>query len=136
MIKSFRDKETEKICKREYSKRFSRDIQERALMKLQQLHAAGDLRDLSIPSSNQLEALRGDRRGEYSIRVNNQWRICFKWKNGTVALTTFEMNSVFNRSNNSIANNAFWPKFLFNKKQEYKKAERWPEFLIFQGLLW
>ena len=82
MIKSFRDKETEKIWKREYWKRFSRDIQERALMKLQQLHAAGDLRDLSIPSSNQLEALRGDRRGEYSIRVNKQWRICFRWKHG------------------------------------------------------
>jgi len=51
-------------------------------MKLQQLHAAGDLRDLMIPSSNQLEALRGDRKGEYSIRVNVQWRICFRWFDG------------------------------------------------------
>jgi proteic killer suppression protein len=51
-------------------------------MKLQQLHAAGDLKDLSIPASNQLEALKGDRKGEYSIRINRQWRICFKWKDG------------------------------------------------------
>jgi toxin HigB-1 len=82
MIKSFRDKETERVWKREYSKRLPRDIQERALMKLQQLNAAGDLKDLSIPSSNQLEALKGNRRGEYSIRVNKQWRICFKWRDG------------------------------------------------------
>lgn len=82
MIKSFRDKETERVWKREYSKRLSRDIQERALMKLQQLNAAGDLKDLSIPSANQLEALKGDRRGEYSIRINKQWRICFRWRDG------------------------------------------------------
>jgi proteic killer suppression protein len=76
--KSFRSKETERIWSREYSKRIPPDIQERALMKLQQLNAAGDLKDLSIPSSNQLEALMGDRKGEYSIRINKQWRICFK----------------------------------------------------------
>jgi proteic killer suppression protein len=52
------------------------------LMKLQQLNAAGDLRDLSIPSSNQLEALKGDRKGEHSIRINQQWRICFNWRDG------------------------------------------------------
>ena len=82
MIKSFRDKETERLWRREYSKRFARDIQERALMKLQQLNAAGDLKDLSIPASNRLEALKGDRKGEYSIRVNKRWRICFRWQNG------------------------------------------------------
>jgi proteic killer suppression protein len=82
VIKSFRDKETERVWKREYSKRLPRDIQERALMKLQQLNAAGDLKDLSFPSSNQLETLKGNRRGEYSIRVNKQWRICFKWRDG------------------------------------------------------
>ena len=49
-------------------------------MKLQQLLAAGGLKDLSIPASNQLEALKGPRKGEYSIRINKQWRICFKWK--------------------------------------------------------
>jgi proteic killer suppression protein len=82
VIKSFRDKQTEQIWNREYSKRLPREIQERPLMKLQQLHAAGDLKDLSIPSSNQLEALKGDRKGEYSIRVNKQWRICFRWRGG------------------------------------------------------
>ena len=82
MIKSFRDKETERVWRREYSKRFPRDIQQRALMKLQQLNAAGDSKDLSIPASNRLEVLKGDRKGEYSIRVNKQWRICFRWQNG------------------------------------------------------
>jgi proteic killer suppression protein len=82
VIKSFRDKETEKVWKREYSKKLPHDIQERALMKLQQLHAAGDLKDLPVPASNQLEALKGDRKGEYSIRINKQWRTCFKWDAG------------------------------------------------------
>ena len=82
MLESFRGKEAGKVWSREYSKRITRDIQERALMKLQQLNAAGDLKDLSIPSSNQLEALRGDRKGEYSIRINKQWRICFTWRDG------------------------------------------------------
>ena len=82
MIKSFRDKETEKIWKREYSKKLPKEIQERALMKLQQVHAAGDLKDLSIPVSNQLELLKGDRKGDYSIRINKQWRICFAWQRG------------------------------------------------------
>ncbi len=65
-----------------YSKRLPRGIQERALMKLQQLNAAGVLRDLLIPSSNQLEALKGDRKGECSIQINRQWRIFFKWRAG------------------------------------------------------
>ncbi len=82
MIQSFRDKETAKVWNREYSKKLPGDIQERALMKLQQLHAASDLKDLSIPASNQLEPLKGDRKGEYSVRINKQWRICFKWKDG------------------------------------------------------
>jgi len=82
MIKSFADKETAKVFRQEYSRKLPTDIQERALMKLQQLHAAEDLRDLAIPVSNQLEALKGDRKGQHSIRVNKQWRICFKWKDG------------------------------------------------------
>jgi len=82
VIKSFRDKQTERVWKREYTKRLPRDIQERSLMKLQQLNAAGDLKDLSIPTSNQLEALKGNRKGEYSIRINKQWRICFRWRDG------------------------------------------------------
>ena len=82
MIESFRDKETAEVWNRESSKKLPDDIQERALMKLQQLHAAGDLKDLSIPASNPLEALKGGRKGEYSIRINKQWRLCFKWKDG------------------------------------------------------
>jgi toxin HigB-1 len=79
MIKSFSERETQRIWNREFSRKLPGDIQERALMKLQQLHAAGDLKDLSIPISNQLEALHGDRQGQYSIRINRQWRICFRW---------------------------------------------------------
>lgn len=82
MIRSFRGKKAERVWSREYSKRIPRDLQERALMKLQQLNAAGDLKDLSIPSSNHLEALKEDRKGEYSIRINKQWRICFRWRDG------------------------------------------------------
>ncbi len=82
MIKSFRDKETEKVWNREFSKKLPKQIQERALMKLQQLHAAGDLKDLSIPLSKQLELLKGDRKGDHSIRINRQWRICFTWFGG------------------------------------------------------
>jgi proteic killer suppression protein len=82
MIESFKDKETEKVWNREFSKKLPHDIQERALMKLQQLHAAGDLKDLSIPASNQLEPMKGNRKGQHSIRINMQWRICFKWNDG------------------------------------------------------
>jgi proteic killer suppression protein len=82
VIKSFRGKEAEKVWRRQHSKRLPRDIQERGLMKLQQVNAAGDLKDLSIPSSNQLEPLKGERKGKYSIRVNKQWRICFIWRDG------------------------------------------------------
>jgi proteic killer suppression protein len=78
VIKSFRGREAERVWSREYSKRLPRDIQDRALMKLQQLNAAGDLKDLSIPSSNQLEALKGDRKGEYGIRINKQWAGLFQ----------------------------------------------------------
>jgi len=82
MIKSFRDKETRLVYDEQFSRKLPRNIQQRALGKLQQLDAAGDLRDLSIPPSNMLEALKGDRLGQWSIRVNQQWRICFKWRDG------------------------------------------------------
>jgi toxin HigB-1 len=82
VIKSFGGKEAERVWSREYSKRLPRGIQGRGLMKLQQLNAAADLKDLSIPNSNQLEALKGDRKGQYSIRINKQWRICFRWRDG------------------------------------------------------
>jgi len=66
----------------EFVKRFDRRVQQRAREKLKYLDSAGDLRDLMIPPSNQLESLRGDRQGQYSIRINRQWRVCFKWKEG------------------------------------------------------
>lgn len=82
MIKSFRDKETRFVYDEQFSRKLPRNIQQRALGKLQQLDAAGDLRDLSIPPSNMLEALKGDRLSQWSIRINQQWRICFKWRDG------------------------------------------------------
>jgi len=57
-------------------------IQQRAREKLKLLDSAGDLRDLMIPPANRLEALKGDRKGQFSIRINQRWRICFKWHNG------------------------------------------------------
>lgn len=82
MIKSFASKETEKIFGREFSKKLPQDIQRIAMRKLWMLHAAKDLRDLHVPPSTHLEALRGNRKGQYSIRINKQWRICFNWVKG------------------------------------------------------
>ncbi len=84
MIKSFSCKETEKIWGGVPSRKFPRDMQDRALRKLRQLDAALILDDLRNPPGNQLESLKGDRSGQMSIRINRQWRICFKWKNGEV----------------------------------------------------
>lgn len=82
MIRSFSDRETEKLFQREFSRRFPPDIQHRARIKLEILDAAESLEDLRQPPSNHLEALSGDREGQYSIRVNRQWRICFLWVEG------------------------------------------------------
>ena len=82
MIRSFRCRETEKIFHREFSRKFPGNIQERAFMKLNALDAAVGIKDLMLPPSNRLEALKGDRKGQWSIRINNQWRICFEWMNG------------------------------------------------------
>lgn len=79
MIKSFKCKETEKIWNEEFSKKLPHDIQKRALQKLRMLHIASALEDLKIPPNNRLESLSGDRQGQYSIRINDQFRICFKW---------------------------------------------------------
>ena len=79
MIKSFRDKETEKIFNRSFSRRLPPDIQRTALRRLLYLHAVKDLRDLVTPQSLRLEPLSGDREGQYSIRINERWRICFEW---------------------------------------------------------
>jgi proteic killer suppression protein len=82
MIKSFRDKDTEKIFIRERSRRQSSSVRRMALRKLLILDAAESLDELRVPPGNRLERLSGDRRGQYSIRVNNQWRICFRWSRG------------------------------------------------------
>ncbi len=81
MIRSFLCKETERIFNGYVSKKFPGDIQERALRKLRMLHAALNLQDLKNPPSNHLEKLKGDLVEYMSIRINNQWRICFIWKN-------------------------------------------------------
>ena len=82
MIRSFRDKETEKVWSQEYSKKLPKDIQRNALRKLFILNRAKNLKDLRIPPSNYLEKLKGNRKEQYSIRINNQWRICFRWLDG------------------------------------------------------
>lgn len=81
MIRSFRDPETERLFRREPVKRFPPDIRRPALRKLLILDAAESLDDLRSPPGNRLEKLKGDRRGQHSIRVNEQWRICFRWEN-------------------------------------------------------
>jgi proteic killer suppression protein len=81
MIRTFNCKETEKIFNRERSIRFG-NISRVALRKLMQIDAASELNDLRVPPGNRLEALVGDRKGQHSIRINDQWRICFKWING------------------------------------------------------
>ena len=82
MIVNFSCKETEKIWNGQYSKKFPADIQERTLRKLRQLDAAVTLDDLKNPPGNKLEALKGDRLGQISIRINQRWRICFSWEEG------------------------------------------------------
>jgi toxin HigB-1 len=82
MIKSFNDKETEKVYGREGSRKLPEDIQQVALRKLRMINNAKNLNDLRILPANNLEKLRGDREGQHSVRVNDQWRICFKWKDG------------------------------------------------------
>ena len=82
MIKTFKDTETEKIFKRERSRKLPHAIQQVALRKLRMLHRSRILNDLRVPPGNQLEKLRGERLGQHSIRINDQWRICFVWENG------------------------------------------------------
>ena len=80
MIKSFADKETENIFIRKFSKKFPQTIQRNARMKLEILDAANVLQDLSVPPGNRFEKLTGNREGQHSIRINDQWRICFIWR--------------------------------------------------------
>jgi len=82
MIRSFASKETERLFRRQFSRKLPHDIQRRARVKLEIIDAADRLEDLRIPPSNHLEKLSGQRQGQHSIRINNQWRICFRWRNG------------------------------------------------------
>jgi proteic killer suppression protein len=82
MIKTFANKETAAAFQGLAVKRFPADIRVRIRSKLQQLHASSLLEDLRVPPGNRLESLKGDRIGQYSIRVNDQWRICFVWQDG------------------------------------------------------
>lgn len=85
MIKTFRCSETERIFNRQFTRKFPQNIQKRAFMKLNAIDAAVKLDDLRLPPSNRLEALKGDRKGQHSIRINDQWRICFLWQAGHAA---------------------------------------------------
>lgn len=82
MIKTFASNETEKLFLRESSPTLPTDIQRKARIKLEILDAAEKIDDLKVPPGNRLEKLSGDRQGQHSIRINNQWRICFVWKAG------------------------------------------------------
>jgi toxin HigB-1 len=82
VIRSFRDRDTEAIFRGELARGMDGRIQQRAREKLKYLDSAADLRDLMMPPSNHLEALKGDRKGQFSIRINHQWRICFRWASG------------------------------------------------------
>jgi toxin HigB-1 len=80
MIKSFRDKEAEKIFNRQLSGKLPQNIRRIARKKLVILDSAHELNDLRIPPGNRLEALKGNRKGQHRLRINDQWRVCFKWK--------------------------------------------------------
>jgi proteic killer suppression protein len=82
VIRSFRDRDAERLFERQRIKRLGPEVQRVALRKLRMLDAAVGLEDLRVPPGNRLERLRGDRAGQYSIRVNDRWRICFHWRNG------------------------------------------------------
>ena len=82
MIRSFKDEETRRIFNRQRSLKLDQGMQAVAYRKLRMLHNARALKDLSAPPANRLEKLKGDRDGQYSIRVNNQFRICFEWQEG------------------------------------------------------
>ena len=82
MIRSFADRETEKIWNGLQSRPLPPDIQDKTLVKLTMLNRAITLNDLRVPPGNRLEKLKGKRRNQHSIRINDQWRICFEWKDG------------------------------------------------------
>ena len=82
VIRSFGSRDTERIWHEQYVKHVDRTVQRATMRKLELIHAARDVEDLRIPPGDRLERLRGDLRGQYSIRVNAQWRLCFVWRDG------------------------------------------------------
>ena len=82
MIQTFADSETERFYTAGRSRRMPTEIRKRAVMRLLQLNAATRIEDMRLPPSNRLEQLRGDRAGQWSMRINDQWRVCFRFKNG------------------------------------------------------
>ena len=82
MIRSFADRDAEALFQGRFARRLGHDVQRVAQRKLRQIHQAKELRDLAAPPGNRLEALRGDREGQHSIRINDRWRICFVWNEG------------------------------------------------------
>jgi proteic killer suppression protein len=82
MIQSFKDKETEALFHRNFVRGLPHDIQEVAFRKLRMIHRAVGLQDLRVPPANHLDALKGERKGQFSIRVNDQWRVYFEWRDG------------------------------------------------------
>jgi toxin HigB-1 len=82
MIRSFRNRETERLFEREPIRRLPPEVHRAALRKLRMIHAATSVQDLRVPPGNHLELLQGNRFGQYSIRINDQWRICFRWEGG------------------------------------------------------
>lgn len=82
MIRSFKDKDTERVFQGQWSERLPGDLQKRAKMRLDRIHHAVKLEDLARPPSHRLEKLKGSRKGQQSIRINDQWRICFTWREG------------------------------------------------------
>jgi len=80
VIRNFKDKEAQKIFERQRSRKLPSDIQQVALRKLRMLNRVSNLQELRIPPANRLERLSGDRDGQYSIRINDQWQICFEWE--------------------------------------------------------
>lgn len=82
MIRSFSDRETQRIFGRQPSRKLPSDIQQAALRKLRMLNRSASLNDLRVPPANRLEKLKGNRSGQHSIRINSRWRICFEWQDG------------------------------------------------------
>lgn len=82
MIRSFADRETERLWKAVRSRKLPSDIQQTARRKLRQLDASERLDEMAVPRGNRLEELKGDRKGTYSVRINDQWRITFRWRDG------------------------------------------------------